>query len=106
MFRLSKWLRRSYRRAIEANIRRTRRSDLSTAPDWPGPSPTAVETLASGDSGRLEILMAMKEGADFETYSLRCGAGRRPELPWSLWPGGQFLGKPGTPVRDWPRPEG
>src|SRR4051794_5976078 len=31
MFRLSKWLRRSYRCAIEANIRRTRRSDLSAA---------------------------------------------------------------------------
>ena len=29
MFRLSKWLRRSYRCAIEANIRRTRWSDLS-----------------------------------------------------------------------------
>ena len=32
MFRLSKWLSRSYRRAIEANIRRTRRSDLSIGP--------------------------------------------------------------------------
>ena len=31
MFRLSRWLSRSYRRAIEANIARTRRSDLSTA---------------------------------------------------------------------------
>ena len=31
MFRLSKWLRKSYRRAIDANIRRTRWSDLSIA---------------------------------------------------------------------------
>ena len=30
MFRLSRWLRKSYRCAIEANIRRTRWSDLST----------------------------------------------------------------------------
>ena len=29
IFRLSKWFRKSYRRAIDANIRRTRRSDLS-----------------------------------------------------------------------------
>jgi hypothetical protein len=31
MFRLSKWFRRSYRFAIEENMARTRRSDLSTA---------------------------------------------------------------------------
>ena len=30
MFKLSKWLRKSYRRAIERNIRRTRRADLSS----------------------------------------------------------------------------
>ncbi len=29
MFRLSKWLRKSYRPAIEPNMRRTRWSDLS-----------------------------------------------------------------------------
>ena len=44
MFKLSKWLSKSYRGAIEANIRRTRSSDLSiparAASDDPGASTT------------------------------------------------------------------
>ncbi len=59
MFRLSKWLSRSYRRAIEANIRRTRRSDLSTAA---ARSEVAEAAFASRDSGGLETFMAVEQG--------------------------------------------
>src|SRR5262249_47861594 len=51
-FRLSKWLSRSYRRAIEANIRRTRWPDLSTVAGGRGLwAITARGAAATGSRG-------------------------------------------------------
>jgi hypothetical protein len=50
MFKLSKWLRKSYRRAIEANIRRTRCPDLS--------SPAALAAGSAAALARSEAVVA------------------------------------------------
>src|ERR1017187_6253627 len=52
MFKLSKWLRKSYRRAIEANIRRTRQPDLSSCAsaraELPGASVSFSTPVSAG----------------------------------------------------------
>jgi hypothetical protein len=53
MFRLSKWFKKSYRRAIEANIRRTRSSDLSMglpARRFKAAEPPSVDEIVSPEA--------------------------------------------------------
>ena len=106
MFRLSKWLRRSYRPAIEANIRRTRWSDLSTAPaaDRAGRSDRPIAAVGvAGFQGTRDV-------HGDETRPIRAGGPRRGPVsdtradnPRTLWPGGQPVGKVAAPTADWSR---